>query len=390
MKFLHTSDWHVGKPLRDRPRWDEYEAVLQQVLDIARQERVDCLLVAGDIYDSHVPPPEAERLVFDFLRELLDTGIPAVIAAGNHDHPKRFAAPSRILEACRIHIRGDPLTPERGGVLEIPSRDGRETACVAVLPWVHERRVLELDALVDPAQPGRPFQQYAERVANMAGHLAAAFRASAINVFLGHLMIDGAVVSPGGGERLLHLGQVYAVAPQRLPQSASYIALGHLHRPQSIAAAAETRYAGSLLQLDFGERGQEKSVFLVDVHPGRPPRVEPVPITAGRRLRDVESALADLPHLAPQVGDDHLRVMVHLDHPVPNLAEQVREFLPNAVAVEAKYRQPRPVEESRELGRLTPEERLQRYYREVHGGELPQPLLALFRQLQGEVQGAAP
>jgi len=390
MKFLHTGDWHIGKPLRDRPRWDEYEAALWQLLEIAKTERIDCLLVAGDVYDSQVPPPEAERLVFELLREIWGSGIPAVIIAGNHDHSRRFTALSRILEMGRIHVRGDPLSAAKGGVIEMASRDGRESACIAVVPWVHERRVVELDTLLDSAQRGRPFQQYAERVAEMISHLTQAFQPSTVNVLVGHLMIDGAVVSPGGGERLLHQGQVYAVAPQRLPQSASYIALGHLHKPQSIAAAAETRYAGSLLQLDFGEQGQNKSVLVVEAHPGRPPQVEVVPITAGRRLRDVEGALADLPRLASQVGDDYLRVKVRVDHPLPNLAEQVRAFLPNTVAVEAKYRQPRPAEKSRELGRLTPEELIQRYYWEVHGGELPQPLLALFRQLHEEVQHAAP
>ena len=390
MKFLHTGDWHIGKPLRDRPRWDEYEAALRQVLEIAKGRKVDCLLVAGDVYDSHVPPPEAERLVFDFLGEIWGAGIPAIIVAGNHDHPKRFAALSRILELGRIHVRGDPLSTDKGGVIEVPSRDGRETACIAVLPWVHERLVVQLDALLDSAQRGRPAQQYAEKVACGIEYLARAFRSAAVNILLAHILVSGALVGKEGGERPLHLGEVYAVQPQRLPSSASYIALGHLHRPQRIAAAAETRYAGSLLQLDFGEQGQEKSVAIVEAYPGRPAQVEVVPITAGRRLRDVEGTLADLPRLAQEVGDDYLRVKVRLDHPLPNLAEQVREFLPNTVAIEARFREERPRVDSRELGRLTPEELLQRYYREVHGGELSQPLLTLFRRLQEEVQGAAP
>ncbi|MFQ6019276.1 MAG: exonuclease SbcCD subunit D, partial [Dehalococcoidia bacterium] len=188
MRFLHTGDWHIGKPLRDRPRWDEYERALWQVLEIAKRERVDCLLVAGDVYDSHLPPPEAERLLFDLLRELWGAGIPAVIVAGNHDHPRRFAALSRILELGHIHVGGEPLPPERGGVIELSSRDGQETACLALLPWVHERRVVELDALLETAQRGRPFQQYAERVAAMIGHLAKAFRPPPVNVLGGDIM----------------------------------------------------------------------------------------------------------------------------------------------------------------------------------------------------------
>lgn len=390
MRFLHTADWHIGKPLRDRPRWDEYERALGQVLEIARQEQVDCLLLAGDVFDSRTPPPEAERLFFNFLRELWGTGIRAVIAAGNHDHPKRFGALSPILELGGIHVRGDPLTPERGGVIELPSRDGGDTACVAVLPWVHERKVVDLDSLLDTARPGAPAEQYSERVANMISHLARSFRPSTVNLLVAHLMISGAVVGHGGGERPLHLGEVYAVPPQRLPGSATYIALGHLHRPQDIAAPARVRYAGSLIQLDFGEQEQEKSVVIVDARPGRPPEVMTVPITAGRRLRDVEGTLADLPSLGQEVGDEWLRVMVHVQHPVPGLARQVRELLPNAVAVEARYPQSKQRQESRDLRRLKPEELLQRYYQEVHGGELAKPLMELFRRLQEEMQSATP
>ncbi len=389
MKFLHTSDWHIGKQLRDRARWEEYEAALQEVLDIAQRERVDCLLVAGDVYDSQMPPPEAERLLFDFLRELWGARIPAVIAAGNHDHPKRFAALGRILEMGGIHVRGEPAGPERGGIVEVASRDHQETACVAVVPWVQERQVVGLEALLDTAQRGRPAAQYADSVAELIDYLATAFRPRNVNVVLAHVMIGGALVGPGGGERPLHLGDVYAVRPERLPAGAGYIALGHLHRPQEITAPSIARYAGSLLQLDFGEQGQEKSVALVEARPGRPPRVETVPISAGRRLRDVAGTLADLPALAQQVGDDYLRVTVHVEHPLPSLAEQVREVLPNAVAVEIKYPKQDLQEKHEEIKRLTPEELLQRYYRQVHGSGFPEPLLKLFSQLHEEVMGAA-
>src|SRR4029453_8792450 len=87
MRFLHTSDWHVGKRLRNHDRDAEYSAALAEVLDIAKREAVDCLLVAGDIFDSVAPPPEAERIVFDFLRALINTPIPAVVIGGDQDPP---------------------------------------------------------------------------------------------------------------------------------------------------------------------------------------------------------------------------------------------------------------------------------------------------------------
>src|SRR5438132_10257404 len=173
MRFLHTSDWHIGKPLRNEKRDDEYIGALAEVLDIGKREQVDCVLVAGDIFDSVAPPPEAERIVFDFLRELIGARIPAVVIAGNHDHPRRMNAFSRVLDLMDVHVRGEPATAEEGGVIEIASRDGVETAVIAALPSVSERKVRDLESLF---ARGAHFAAYAEGVSAMLKHLARCFR----------------------------------------------------------------------------------------------------------------------------------------------------------------------------------------------------------------------
>jgi exonuclease SbcD len=200
--------------------------------------------------------------------------------------------------------------------------------------------------------------------------------------------VDGAQV--GGGERELHLGAVYAVKPQALPGNANYIALGHVHRPQEIAAPSPARYAGSLLQLDFGERGQEKSVALIEAHPGRPAHVETVPLSAGRRLRDLEGTLAELQTLATDAGDDYLRVRVHLEGPLPGLTRQVREILPNALEVVPVYPERERTETARRLGNLSPQLLLKEYYQATYSSPIPKPVAELFDELQEEVERAAP
>jgi len=384
MKFLHTGDWHLGKNLRALSRRDECEEALNELLEIARREAVDCLLVAGDVFDTTTPSPEAEALLFDFLRELYGAGIPAVIIGGNHDHPKRLAAVSRVLELLNVHLRAEAVVPESGGLVRVPARDGSEAATIAVLPWVHERDVIRWESLL-----GREsHQEYADEVAQMAAHLARACPRDTVNVLLAHLMVDGAQV--GGGERELHLGAVYAVKPQALPSNANYIALGHVHRPQPIAAPSPARYAGSLLQLDFGERGQEKSVVLIDAHPGRPAHVETVPLSAGRRLRDLESTLAELPALAADAGDDYLRVRVHVDGPSPGLTRQVRELLPNALEVVPVYPDRERTEDDRRLRTLSPDQLLAEYHQATYGSAVPAPVLDLFHRLQEEADSATP
>src|SRR3990170_8581586 len=164
MRFLHTSDWHIGKPLRNHRRDDEYVAALEEVLDIAGREQVDCMLVAGDIFDSVAPPPEAERIVFDFFRELIGARIPAVVIAGNHDHPRRLNAFSRVLDLVNVHVRGEPVLAEEGGIVEVTSRGGAETAVIAALPWVSERKVRDFESLF---AGGKQFGQYADGVSEM-------------------------------------------------------------------------------------------------------------------------------------------------------------------------------------------------------------------------------
>ncbi len=390
MKFLHTSDWHVGKPLRNQKRDDEYRDALTEVLDIARREEIDCLLVAGDIFDSALPSPEAERIVFDFFRELVGARIPAVVIGGNHDHPKRLNAIGRVLELVDVHVRGEPVVAEDGGIVEVRSRDGSETAVIAALPWVSERKVREFENL---GAEGKPFEDYAEGVASMMSHLCAAFRDDAINILLTHILLEDARVGgPESGERPLHMGQAYAVKRQRLPNIAQYIALGHVHMPQD-DALLRACYSGSLLQLDFGEAGQQKRVNIVEAHPGRPASVRAVPLTSIRNLRNLGSAkegltLEQLKGLADEVGDDYLKVWLKVDRPLPGLAAQVRDILPNAVDIVVE-RSEREVERHTDLQRLTPAQMFAAYYHGLHQNDPPEPLMALFGRLHQEATDEA-
>ena len=154
MRFLHTGDWHIGKTLRTRSRLDEFEAALDEVARIAMEARVDAVLVAGDVFDSPAPPPEAERLVYDFLARLLPERVACVLIAGNHDHPRKLGALARLLEGLRIHVRSEVRPPSQGGVVGVPSRDGREEARVAVLPFVPERKVVDACQVMEQGVDG--------------------------------------------------------------------------------------------------------------------------------------------------------------------------------------------------------------------------------------------
>jgi exonuclease SbcD len=380
MRFLHTADWHIGKPLRGRSRLDEFAAALDEVTRIAVSGKVDAVLLGGDLFDSPAPPPEAEKLVYDFFARLVPEGIAAVVIAGNHDHPRKLDALARLLEGLRIHIRTEARPPEKGGVVALQSRDGREEARVAVLPFVPERRVVDACQVMAPEHEW--YEEYARRLEEILAFLTRDFTPRTVNLALAHVMVHKGLV--GTGERALHLGQVYALQPQQLPGNVQYVGLGHLHRPQEVMAPAKTRFAGSLLELDFGEKEQEKSVVLVEARPGGAAGIEVVPLSAGRRLRDVEGTLGELMGLKEELGDAYLRVRVKVEAPAPGIAEQVKELLPNALDVSLVYDAlaiPGPAAGDPQRRSLKPAELFADFYRRKHQAEPPAEMLALFESV---------
>jgi exonuclease SbcD len=381
MRFLHTSDWHLGKMLKGRSRDGEHEAALTEILDIARREKVDCLLVSGDVFDSQSPPPEAERIAFKFFSELRGLQIPAVVIGGNHDHPKRLLAIRGILQLLDIHIRPEPVRAGGGGVIQIAKKG--EAAEIAVLPFVSVGKIEDAAKLMGPEV--ERYQQYAENVGTMFELLTRSFSSKTINLLMAHLYVDGAETC--GSEREIHVAKPYAISGQRFPSTAHYVALGHLHRPQDVPAPSPARYAGSTLQLDFGERGQQKRVVIIDAHPGRPAAIESFPLQSGRQLMDVAGTLDELKARAGEFGNAFLRVTVNVERPVPGIADTVHEILPGALEVRLEY--PRTEKEAPSITGLHPKDIFKQYYEQQKQSEPPRRLAELFDTLYEEALHAS-
>ena len=383
MRFLHTSDWHVGKTIGGRSRTEEHRAVLAEILDIARRERIDCLLVTGDVFESAAPGAEAEKTVYDFFRELGRAAIPAVVIAGNHDHERKLAAVSSLLEIVDVHVRHDFQRPQPGaGIFQFESRRG-EQAAIGTLPFIPEHKMLQAADLME--EEAVAFQKYAGGMGKILGAFGDALAGHPIRILMAHLHVDKSQL--GGGERELHIGQTYAVPAPSLPGGLHYIALGHIHRPQEISAPSPARFAGSPLALDFGETRQVKSVVLVEVKgPDQPAKIETIALTVGRGLRDVHGTLAELEALALGCGDDYLRVFLRVERPLPGLADEVRKRLPNAIQVRLETDALPAADRARD--RLTPGldriELFTRYHRTKYKGEPEPELLALLRELLSE------
>ena len=385
MRLLHTGDWHVGKTIRGRSRLDEFEAALARVVEIATAEEVDAVLVAGDIYDQRAAAADADALIFDTLLDLHALSIPVVAIPGNHDSPLRLAALAKLLARVGTTVVPKVRPPGEGGVIEVPSRDGSEAALVACIPFVSERRFADAAGLF--ADPASLIGDYDEKMGEILQAMATAFRADRVNVVMGHLFIDGALV--GGGEREITVGRNYAVAPVRVPDGAGYVALGHIHRPQQMTGCpAPTYYSGSLLQLDFGEKDQQRQVNVVEVGARRPARVTPIAMEVGRKLVDLPPAmLEDLPEVAARAGDAYLRVTVLTEGPVPGIADQVRELLPNALDVHLSYERREDGDLRPSLRGLEPRAQFLSYYQNVQGADPADELMGAFDHVYEEAQG---
>jgi exonuclease SbcD len=383
MRLLHTGDWHVGKAIRGRSRMEEFGDALREVVGVAVQEGVDAVLVAGDLYEHRSPAPEADAAVFEALVRLHEAGIPVVAIPGNHDSALRLEALAKLLRPIGVTMVPRVVPPVDGGLVEVLSRDGSEAALVACVPFVPERRFGDAAALFDSTEEW--FQSYAEGMGRLLAAMTEPFRRDRVNVLLAHLFTDGAI--PGGGEHQITIGIEYAVSPSRLPATASYVALGHVHRPQSVRGApSPTRYAGSLLQLDFGEREQTKSVTVVEASPGRPAKIREVALSAGRRLVDVEGTLDEVIAKGAVLEDAFLRVFVSTDGPVPGIAERVRDALPNAVDASLVYEREDAEPKGPPLS-VHPRDRFVSYYCRQHGVEtIPEELMRAFDEVLENVE----
>ncbi len=309
--------------IRGISRADEHRAVFAEITSIARDHDVDVVLVAGDLFETAAPGPEAEQIVWQTLLDLASSASHVVVIAGNHDNPRRLDALSDVFALGNVHLIAQPQRPDDGGVIEldIDTEDGPVALDVAALPFVSKRGIVRADSLME-LDSFELQGVYAERIGQLLELLAARRRDGALQVVMTHGFVLGG--GAAGGERPAHLADEYALPAQLFSASTNYVALGHLHKAQKIPGATAIHYSGSPLQLDFGDPDANKSVNIVELTAGAPAKVSKVTLEAGRRLRTLKGTLDELREA--DVSDDWIRVRV-TEARRPDLADQVREIL---------------------------------------------------------------
>jgi DNA repair protein SbcD/Mre11 len=387
MKILHTSDWHVGKVLKGRDRHDEHVAVLRSIVKTARDQDVDVVLIAGDLFESQAPTAKAQNLVVRTLLALRDDGRQVVAIAGNHDNQSLVDAVYRpLLGELGLYALGTPKRPESGGMLALRTRNG-DTVNVAALPFLSHRYAVRAAEILlhEFAQHAR---DYAQRVSEIVRLLTQGFTADAVNVVMAHATLLGG--RRGGGERDVQTSLDYELPASMFPPSAHYVALGHLHRQQEIPGPCPVFYSGSPLPIDFGEEANEPVALIVTAEPDIRADATPVPITGGRSLRTLRGTLDQVIAEGEQAGDAYLRVVL-AERGRAGLGDLVRDKLPNALEVMLDdAHRPRPGtrdgERPTRIGR-SPQELFSDYLSEQNIDD--QRILAMFARLLDDVTGAS-
>ncbi|MFD9195012.1 exonuclease SbcCD subunit D [Streptomyces phaeochromogenes] len=353
-RVFHTSDWHLGRQIGRHRRDSEVDAVLDEIIDIAEDFAPDLIVHSGDLFDSPRPSLDDMRRAGQALRRL-GAIAPVVVVAGNHDTTHVLAFLEYVLndmgvrEGDQVRVRfATDARPDKLLLAEYPTRNGELTLRIGALPYLHPNRFT-----YDFTDPALTTATYAERMrtvqADVYRRLTADRGPRDVLVYAAHLFIEGA--TPSYSERRISLSTEYAAAAVDLPDVA-YGALGHIHKPQPVGRSGfPAYYAGSPLQMDFGETGDTKSVVLAEIGPHTNPRIQLEPLTAGRRLVRLEGTLEQITHRAARVGDAWVKAVVNVDAFDPSLPDTLAKMLPQATLVDIDER--RTGTAHRVLDRLT-------------------------------------
>lgn len=385
MRFLHTSDWHVGRTIRNRSRSAEHRAVFAEMLDIAQREEVEAVLLTGDVFHERRPALEAQELLAETLAELARRQIPVVVIPGNHDDPSLLRALKPLGDLVRVHIVSEVGEDLDSLIISLSGRDGKERALIGCLPYLHPHQVLSAADGAGTSEDARMsayqaklqdyFRALEERLQRRDKH--------AVAIVLAHADIQGSEF--GGGE---WRSNVFSLNGAILPAHVHYVALGHIHKPQPAPGArAQARYAGSILQMDFGEREQQKSVCLIDAHPGKPASVTQIPLTKGKRLLRRSGTAEAILTQTQEFTDAWVEIVLTPDNRTVELVDQIRA-LPEVISL--RFAEPQAVDEgSEETGKRgngdrSASELFRDYYQRKKKTDPEPQLVSLFERLYQE------
>lgn len=295
MRILHTSDWHLGQHFMGKTRQVEHQAFCAWLLQQVREQAVDVLLIAGDVFDTGSPPSYAREQYYRLVVELRDAGCALVVLGGNHDSPAMLGESRSLLAQLGTQVVpgvGVDLTEQ---VLVLNDRDGLPGAILCAIPFIRPRDVLASQAGQSAQDKQQSLQQAIAEHYRALHDLALSKRTeldqSLPIIATGHLTTVGASASESVRE--IYVGSLEAFPTSAFPP-ADYIALGHIHRPQKVGGLEHIRYSGSPIALSFDEARQQKEVLLLEFGDAALQAITPLPVPVFQSMASLRGSLKEL------------------------------------------------------------------------------------------------
>ncbi|MCJ8164539.1 exonuclease SbcCD subunit D C-terminal domain-containing protein [Pontibacter sp. E15-1] len=333
MRVLHTSDWHLGQRLVNLERTEEHQHFLNWLLQTIEEERVEVLLMAGDVFDNGAPSNTALKLYYDFLRRACATCCRhVIITGGNHDSVSTLNAPRELLQYFNIHVVGGASDNPLDELIELRDAQGQLQLVVCAVPFLRDR-----DVRLSVA--GENYEQREQRIREgIAAHYAAfiphlqQYKTAQVPVVAtGHLFAAGG--SASDSEKEIHIGNLGQIGADQFPAEFDYVALGHLHRPQQVNNRHHIRYSGSPIPLSFSEVADTKVNYILDFENGKLSALQELEIPCCRKLVRFKGSLEKVKQqLALFDNSTHTltawaEIQVELETPLPDLQQQLDEVL---------------------------------------------------------------
>lgn len=335
MKLLHTSDWHLGRALYGRKRHKEFAQFLDWMIDTLVSEKIDVLLVAGDIFDTTTPSNWAQNLYYKFLTRVQKTNCQhVVITAGNHDSATFLEAPAGILKTMNIHVVGSIDDDIEKEIIQIPGANGETELLICAVPYLRERDIRF-------ASPGETIEEKSTKlVQGIQQHYAKVVEHACKSqekdldgvplIAMGHLFAAGGSSVTGDGVRELYVGSLAHVPASIFPETIDYLALGHLHRGQLVGNNECRRYCGSPLPMNFGEGKSPKAIVTVEFNQ-KTPTVNTIELPGFQRLESLDGDMAELLSQIEQLVEEDCSVWLEIKYSGEALVASLQENMRQAV-----------------------------------------------------------
>ena len=369
-RILHTSDWHLGRRLKEHDRTQEFTQFFSWLEGVIADEQIDTLLVAGDIFDNTTPTVAAQNLYYSFMSTLAKSSCRhIVITSGNHDSPAFIDAPSDLLRLNDIHVIGQACANPDDEVLVLRDSNGNPELIVCAVPYLRDKDIRIITETDNPGDTERAI------TAGISAHYARVFECAQRRpefpdvpaIAMGHMFAKGGRTHGGEGIRSLYVGTALQVDANIFPEWLAYTALGHLHSPQAVGRD-NIRYSGSPIPMTFGEAEQKKAVYILELDGKELTGLREIEIPVFQRLKQICGNLQDITSEINALGltDESvwLDVTYNGQEVIADLQDRLEEFsqvFPNIdiLSVRDENKSVSPVSDPVPVDKITPQKMLE-------------------------------